>query len=138
MGGGENDNAAGIDVSCVLCAVESFVTSPTHAEKIPMLRSLVAFAFLLAAAQSFQVAAPTVARRNAVSARMQFGTGNYDESQTKKNFVLSPIAGVSKDYGESRFEESPGGELEMRTPCIEPACGVRALPPLFLRLSRAS
>merc|ERR1719310_1787403 len=74
-----------------------------------MLRFLV-LAFFLASAQGFQVAAPGVstASRGAISTRMQFGTGNYDESQTKKNFVLSPIAGVSKDYGESKFEESAG------------------------------
>ena len=28
--------------------------------------------------------------------RAQFGTGNYDDSQSKQGFVLSPIAGGSK------------------------------------------
>ena len=83
-----------------------------------MLRFLV-LAVFLASAQGFQVAAPGVstASRGAISTRMQFGTGNYDESQTKKNFVLSPIAGVSKDYGESKFEESAGGELQNHELC---------------------
>ena len=32
----------------------------------------------------------------------QFGTGNFDESKTKKSFVLSPIPGISKVRNDPR------------------------------------
>lgn len=42
--------------------------------------------------ESFTLQGAISARRQAADARMQFGTGNYDE-EAAKNTLLSPIAG---------------------------------------------
>ena len=65
---------------------------------------------LASAANAFSVtpAAPmrTVAR-SAPAPRMQFGTGNFDDTQTE-GFFLSPIPGQAKAYSSPGYEEAPG------------------------------
>lgn len=52
---------------------------------------------LLASASAFTAPVSRALPVSRVSdVRAQFGTGNYDDSQSKKGFVLSPIAGGSK------------------------------------------
>ena len=51
----------------------------------------------LASASAFTAPASRALPVSRVSdVRAQFGTGNYDDSQSKKGFVLSPVAGGSK------------------------------------------
>ena len=78
---------------------------------------LLALALALVAVQGFQVTPGMVSARNqlASSPKMQFGTGNYDETNAK-GFVFSPIASPSSEYGEARYEESSGGTFHLCPP----------------------
>jgi hypothetical protein len=70
------------------------------AESRQHFRTMQRFLCLLALVASASAFTAPVSRSLPVSRvsepRAQFGTGNYDDSQSKPGFVLSPIAGGSK------------------------------------------
>ena len=60
------------------------------------MRPALVLAFLASASAFTAPVSRTLPVSRVSSVRAQFGTGNYDDSQSKPGFILSPIAGGSK------------------------------------------
>ena len=60
------------------------------------MRSILLLAFVASASAFTAPVSRSLPVSRVSEPRAQFGTGNYDDSQSKKGFALSPIAGGSK------------------------------------------